>query len=113
MCRLGHGGTLDPLATGVLPIALGEATKTVPYVTDALKCYRFVVTFGAATTTDVQWWHGWTAATTRQALADAGAVAVTLHGGEDIRHTPLADEPRHQNVRGEIARRPHGPERNR
>ena len=50
--KAGHAGTLDPAATGVLAIALGEATKTVPYVTDALKCYRFVVNFGAATNTD-------------------------------------------------------------
>lgn len=50
--KAGHAGTLDPDATGVLAVALGEATKTVPYVTDALKCYRFVVRFGAATTTD-------------------------------------------------------------
>lgn len=50
--KAGHAGTLDPAATGVLAIALGEATKTVPFVTDALKCYRFRVTFGAATTTD-------------------------------------------------------------
>ena len=50
--KAGHAGTLDPAATGVLAIALGEATKTVPYVTDALKCYRFMVRLGAATTTD-------------------------------------------------------------
>jgi tRNA pseudouridine55 synthase len=50
--KAGHAGTLDPAATGVLAVALGEATKTVPHVTDALKCYRFVVTFGAATATD-------------------------------------------------------------
>lgn len=50
--KAGHAGTLDPAATGVLAIALGEATKTVPYITDALKCYRFMVTLGAATTTD-------------------------------------------------------------
>jgi len=50
--KAGHAGTLDPAATGVLAIALGEATKTVPFVTDALKCYRFLVTLGAATTTD-------------------------------------------------------------
>ncbi len=50
--KAGHAGTLDPAATGVLAVALGEATKTVPYITDALKCYRFTVTFGAATTTD-------------------------------------------------------------
>lgn len=50
--KAGHAGTLDPDATGVLAVALGEATKTVPYVTDALKCYRFLVRFGAATNTD-------------------------------------------------------------
>lgn len=50
--KAGHAGTLDPAATGVLAIALGEATKTVPYVTDALKAYAFTVRFGAATNTD-------------------------------------------------------------
>lgn len=50
--KAGHGGTLDPLATGVLPLALGEATKTVMYVMDAAKRYRFTVRFGAATNTD-------------------------------------------------------------
>lgn len=50
--KAGHAGTLDPAATGVLAIALGEATKTVPFVTDATKGYRFAVTWGAATDTD-------------------------------------------------------------
>lgn len=50
--KAGHAGTLDPAATGVLAVALGEATKTVAHITDALKCYRFAVRFGAATTTD-------------------------------------------------------------
>lgn len=50
--KAGHAGTLDPEATGVLAVALGEATKTVPYVTDALKAYRFTVRLGAATNTD-------------------------------------------------------------
>ncbi len=50
--KAGHAGTLDPEATGVLAVALGEATKTVPYVTDALKAYQFTVAFGAATNTD-------------------------------------------------------------
>ena len=50
--KAGHAGTLDPAATGVLAIALGEATKTVPYITDALKCYRFSVRLGQATNTD-------------------------------------------------------------
>ena len=50
--KAGHGGTLDPLATGVLPIALGEATKTVSFVMDGPKAYRCWVRFGASTTTD-------------------------------------------------------------
>ena len=44
--KAGHAGTLDPEATGVLAIALGEATKTVPYITDALKAYEFTVRLG-------------------------------------------------------------------
>ncbi len=50
--KAGHAGTLDPLATGVLPIALGEATKTVPFVVEGAKTYRFTVRFGAETDTD-------------------------------------------------------------
>ena len=50
--KAGHAGTLDPEATGVLAIALGEATKTVPYITDALKAYEFSVRLGQATNTD-------------------------------------------------------------
>lgn len=50
--KAGHAGTLDPLASGLLPLALGEATKTVPYVVDGAKCYRFTVRWGEATDTD-------------------------------------------------------------
>jgi len=50
--KAGHAGTLDPLATGVLPIALGEATKTVPFVVEGSKEYRFIVRFGVETDTD-------------------------------------------------------------
>ena len=50
--KIGHGGTLDPLATGVLPIALGEATKLTGRLLDATKGYRFTVAFGTATATD-------------------------------------------------------------
>ena len=50
--KAGHAGTLVPVATGVLAIALGWATKTVPYITDALKAYVFTVRLGAATNTD-------------------------------------------------------------
>ena len=50
--KAGHAGTLDPDATGVLAVALGEATKTVPYITDALKAYTFTVRLGQTTNTD-------------------------------------------------------------
>ena len=50
--KAGHGGTLDPLASGVLPIALGEATKTVPFVMDGRKEYRFTLRFGQARSTE-------------------------------------------------------------
>ncbi|MBX9621210.1 MAG: tRNA pseudouridine(55) synthase TruB [Alphaproteobacteria bacterium] len=50
--KVGHGGTLDPMATGVLPIALGEATKTLSYVLNGRKAYRFEVKWGEARTTD-------------------------------------------------------------
>src|ERR671929_1828674 len=50
--KAGHAGTLDPLATGCLPIALGEATKTVPFVMDGRKRYRFTVRWGEERDTD-------------------------------------------------------------
>ncbi len=50
--KAGHAGTLDPLASGILPIAFGEATKTVPFVQDGEKAYRFTVRWGAETNTD-------------------------------------------------------------
>ena len=50
--KAGHGGTLDPLATGILPLALGEATKTVSFAVDTSKTYEFEVTWGASTDTD-------------------------------------------------------------
>ena len=50
--KAGHAGTLDPLASGMLPIALGDATKTVPYVMDGRKIYEFTVTFGEERSTD-------------------------------------------------------------
>jgi len=50
--KAGHGGTLDPLATGVLPVAFGAATKTVPYVMDGTKLYRFTLRFGEGRDTD-------------------------------------------------------------
>lgn len=50
--KAGHAGTLDPAATGLLVIAFGEATKALPFITDALKAYDFAVSWGAATNTD-------------------------------------------------------------
>ena len=50
--KAGHAGTLDPMATGILAIALGEATKTVPYAMDAQKTYRFTAAWGEARDTD-------------------------------------------------------------
>ncbi|UTW55102.1 tRNA pseudouridine(55) synthase TruB [Kordiimonas sp. SCSIO 12610] len=47
--KVGHGGTLDPLASGILPIGLGEATKTMPYIVDATKSYEFTVKWGTET----------------------------------------------------------------
>src|SRR5271154_2155541 len=50
--KAGHGGTLDPLATGILPLAFGEATKLIPYVMDGDKEYEFTVRWGQARDTD-------------------------------------------------------------
>ena len=84
--KAGHGGTLDPLATGLLPIALGEATKTVSLITDALKCYRFVVTLGAATTTDDA--EGTVIATSDQRPTDADILAALPAFRGDIDQIP-------------------------
>ena len=75
--KAGHAGTLDPTATGVLAIALGEATKTVPYVTDAMKAYRFTVRLGQATNTDDA--EGAVTETSQSRPADA-AIKEALHG---------------------------------
>ncbi len=50
--KIGHAGTLDPLATGILPIAMGEATKTIPFMQDTWKGYRFTILWGKQTNTD-------------------------------------------------------------
>jgi tRNA pseudouridine55 synthase len=52
--KAGHAGTLDPLASGILPIALGEATKTIPFMVDAAKTYEFTIQWGQQTNTDDQ-----------------------------------------------------------
>jgi tRNA pseudouridine55 synthase len=84
--KAGHAGTLDPAATGVLAVACGEATKTVPYVTDAPKCYRFRLRLGQATTTDDA--EGVVTATSDHRPGDAAvAAALAVFRGE-IRQVP-------------------------
>ena len=75
--KLGHAGTLDPLATGVLPMALGEATKTVRFISAGRKTYRFRVRWGAQTDTDDR--EGTVIAETA-ARPDAAAIAAALPG---------------------------------
>ncbi|OYW51859.1 MAG: tRNA pseudouridine(55) synthase TruB, partial [Rhodobacterales bacterium 12-65-15] len=84
--KAGHAGTLDPDATGVLAVALGEATKTVPYITDALKCYRFRVTLGQQTDTDDA--SGTLTATSDQRPTDAGIEAALAAFRGDIAQVP-------------------------
>ncbi|MGQ9366352.1 tRNA pseudouridine(55) synthase TruB [Azospirillum sp. ST 5-10] len=75
--KAGHGGTLDPIATGVLPIALGEATKTVSYAMDGAKTYRFTVRWGERRTTDDRQGE---VIDTSPHRPDAAAVAAALPG---------------------------------
>jgi tRNA pseudouridine55 synthase len=84
--KAGHAGTLDPAATGVLAVALGEATKTVPYITDALKCYRFMIRFGTATTTDDA--EGTPIATSAIRPTDADILAALPAFRGDIQQVP-------------------------
>lgn len=84
--KLGHAGTLDPLATGILPIALGEATKTIPYAQDADKVYRFTVQWGEARDTDDCEGDVTETSTNRPARADIEALIPRFVG--DIEQTP-------------------------
>ncbi|HHX89862.1 MAG TPA: tRNA pseudouridine(55) synthase TruB [Paracoccus sp.] len=84
--KAGHAGTLDPAATGVLAVALGEATKTVPHITDAMKGYRFCVRFGQATTTDDA--EGSVIATAQERPTDAGIAAALAAFRGDIMQVP-------------------------
>jgi tRNA pseudouridine55 synthase len=84
--KAGHAGTLDPQATGVLAVALGEATKTVPYVTDALKAYRFTVRLGIATNTDDT--EGEVIATAESRPSDAEIAAALRPFVGDIEQVP-------------------------
>jgi tRNA pseudouridine55 synthase len=84
--KAGHAGTLDPLATGILPIALGEATKTVPFAVDGDKAYRFTVAWGAETTTDDVEGPVTKSSETRPKRADIEALLPQFHG--QIEQTP-------------------------
>lgn len=78
--KAGHAGTLDPLATGILPIALGEATKTVPFAVDGEKAYRFTVRWGAETTTDDTEGTVTQSSERRPSRADIEALLPQFHG---------------------------------
>ncbi|MCP5075814.1 MAG: tRNA pseudouridine(55) synthase TruB [Rhodobacteraceae bacterium] len=84
--KAGHAGTLDPDATGVLAIALGEATKTVPYITDALKAYRFTIRLGQSTNTDDT--EGEVIAESDLRPSDAGIAAALPEFTGDIMQVP-------------------------
>ena len=86
--KAGHGGTLDPLATGVLPVAFGHATKTVPYVMDGTKLYRFTLRLGDARDTDDA--DGQGGATTAARPTDAQIAAAVLAFLGDIMQVPPA-----------------------
>jgi len=78
--KVGHAGTLDPLATGILPIALGEATKTVSYAVQDEKSYEFTVRWGIETTTDDTEGEPIQRSTDRPTLADIEAVLADYVG---------------------------------
>lgn len=84
--KAGHAGTLDPLASGILPIALGEATKTVPYVQDSIKTYNFTVTWGEQRTTDDAEGEAIATSGQRPARADIEAILPAFMG--DIEQVP-------------------------
>jgi tRNA pseudouridine55 synthase len=84
--KAGHAGTLDPLATGVLPIALGEATKTVPYAVDGAKAYEFTVRWGGETDTDDAEGRVTGTSESRPSAADIDAILPGFHG--EIMQTP-------------------------
>ncbi|QDC07749.1 tRNA pseudouridine(55) synthase TruB [Oceanicola sp. D3] len=84
--KAGHAGTLDPAATGLLAVAFGEATKCVPYITDAEKCYDFTVRLGAATNTDDA--EGEVVATAETRPSDDEIRAALGHFTGDIMQVP-------------------------
>ncbi len=86
--KIGHAGTLDPKATGVLPVAFGQATKTIPYVMDGSKTYQFTVEWGRETTTDDLAGTVTETSEKRPTLAEIEAVLSDFIG--DITQTPPA-----------------------
>ena len=86
--KIGHAGTLDPLATGVLPIALGKATKTIPFVMDGKKTYRFTVKWGMQTSTDDVEGEITASSDKRPTLSEIKAILPQFIG--DIMQTPPA-----------------------
>ncbi|RUP08949.1 tRNA pseudouridine(55) synthase TruB [Hyphomicrobium sp.] len=86
--KAGHSGTLDPLATGILPIALGEGTKTVSFAVDGEKAYRFTVRWGAETETDDTEGAITKTSDNRPARADIETLLPRFHG--EIMQTPPA-----------------------
>ena len=86
--KVGHGGTLDPLATGVLPIALGEATKTVQYVMDGAKVYHWQVCWGEERNTDDR--EGLVTATSDLRPSDAEIIAALAAFHGEIEQIPPA-----------------------
>jgi tRNA pseudouridine55 synthase len=86
--KAGHAGTLDPLATGILPIALGEATKTVPIVQDGGKVYRFAIRWGTQTSTDDA--EGEVVATSAHRPSEADLVAMLPRFTGTIQQRPPA-----------------------
>ena len=86
--KAGHAGTLDPDATGLLAVALGEATKTVPYVTDAMKAYTFTMRLGQATNTDDA--EGEIIASSDHRPTDKEIIAALPHFEGDIMQVPPA-----------------------
>jgi tRNA pseudouridine55 synthase len=84
--KAGHAGTLDPLASGLLPIALGEATKTVPFVMDGRKAYQFTVAWGSQTDTDDT--EGKVVATSQQRPEQAAIAALLPRFTGTIQQVP-------------------------
>ena len=117
--KAGHAGTLDPLASGILPLAFGEATKTVPYVVDGEKAYTFTVRWGIETDTDDS--EGARRRDQRPAAVGRGrdrgraaalhrrdrAGAAALLGDQDRRRARLRSRPRRRDGRAEGPHRRH------